>query len=131
MTVAGGFSIESGDVLNCSSNLFISDFPFVIVWIWFLIPLILSLSNLICISFNIVSVGVDNWIFDFAAFIGIIKGCSKDVEDDDDDDKVEEIFKDFDDNVSLYPIFLPGTEENKNLEIFVVCWLRCWREWFV
>ena len=51
LTVAGGFSIESGDILNCSSILFIYDFPFVIVWIWFLfwlIPLILSLSNLIC-----------------------------------------------------------------------------------
>ena len=71
------------------------------VWIWFLvwlIPLILSLSNLICISFNIISVGVANWIFDFAAFIGIIKGWSKhleddDDEDDDDDDKVEETFE--------------------------------------
>ena len=83
--------IKSGHILNCSSILFISDFPFVIVWIWFLIPLILSLSNQICISFNIVSVGVTNWIFDFATFIGIIKCCSKDlVEYDDDDDKIEE-----------------------------------------
>ena len=89
MTVAGGFTIESGDILNCSSILLISDFLFVMVWIWFLvwlIPLILSLSNLICISFNIISVGVANWIFDFAAFIGIIKGWSKHLEDDDDED---------------------------------------------
>ena len=103
MTIAGGFFIESLDVLNCYSNLFIYDFSFVIVWIWFLIPLILSLSNLICIYFNIVFVGVDNWILDFAIFIRIIKGCSKDL-DDDDDDKVEEIFEDFDVNVSVSPI---------------------------
>ena len=88
----------------------------------------MSLSNLICISFNIVYVGVANWIFDFAVFIRIIKGCSKDLEDD---DIVEEIFEDFDVNVSVSPIFHPGAKENKNLEIFVVCWLRCWREWFV
>ena len=88
----------------------------------------MSLSNLICISFNIVSVGVDNWIFDFAAFMGIIKGCSKDLEDD---DKVDEIFEDFDINVFVSPIFPPGVEENKKLEIFVICWLKCWREWFV
>ena len=91
----------------------------------------MSLSHLICISFNIVSIGVANWIFDFTAFIGIIKGCSKDLEDDDDDDKVEEIFEDFDVNVSISPIFPSGAEENKNLEIFVVCWLKCWREWFL
>ena len=90
----------------------------------------MSLSNLIWISFNIVFVGVANWIFDFAAFIGIIKGCSKDLEDDDDDDdKLEENFEDFD--VSVSPIFSPGVEENKNLEIFVVCWRKCWRQWFV
>ena len=73
----------------------ISDFPFVIVWIWFLfwlIPLILSLSNLSCISFNLVSIGVASCIFDFAAFIGIIKGWSKDLADDD-DDKVGENFE--------------------------------------
>ena len=92
----------------------------------------MSLSNLICISFNIVSVGVDNWIFDFAAFMGIIKGCSRDLEeDDDDDDKVDEIFEDFDINVFVSPIFPPKAEENFFLEIFVVFWLRCWREWFV
>ena len=33
-----------------------------------------------------------NWIFDFAAFIGIIKGWSEHLEDDD-DDKVEETFE--------------------------------------
>ncbi|XP_059592332.1 F-box protein PP2-B3 isoform X3 [Vitis vinifera] len=52
------------------------------------------------------------------AFMGIIKGCSKDLEDD---DKVDEIFEDFDINVSVSPIFPPGVEENKNLEIFVIC----------
>ena len=81
--------------------------------------LILSLSNLNCISFNIVSVGVASYIFDFATFIGTIKCCSKDLaEYDDDDDKVEE---DFVFNVSpifhfvfdVYHIFPPGTEENK------------------
>ena len=41
--------------------------------------LILSLSNLNCISFNIVSVGVASYIFDFATFIGTIKCCSKDM----------------------------------------------------
>ena len=73
----------------------IYDFPVVIVWIWFLfwlITLILSLSNLSCISFNIVYVGVASCIFDFAAFIGIIKGWSKDLADDD-DDKVGENFE--------------------------------------
>ena len=58
-------------------------------------------------------------MFDFAPFTGIIKGLSKDLaEYDDDDDKVEE---DFVFNVSpifyfvfdVYPIFSPGTEENK------------------
>ena len=91
----------------------------------------MSSFNLICISFNIVSVGVTNWIFDFATFIGIIKGCSKDLEDDDDDDKVEEIFEDFNVNVSVSPIFPPGAEENKNFSIFVLCWFKCCREWFV
>ena len=41
--------------------------------------LILSLSTLNCISFNIVSVGVASYIFDFATFIGTIKCCSKDM----------------------------------------------------
>ena len=95
----------------------------------------MSLSNLICIYFNIISVGVANWIFDFAVFIGIIKGWSKHLEDDDDDDdKVEETFEekfDFDVVVVISPILSPGTEENKNWEIFVVCWFTCWREWFV
>ena len=72
-------------------------FLFIIVWIWFLfwvIPLILSLSNVNCISFNIVSIGVASCIFDFAVFIGIIIGWSKDLAeyDDDDDDKVGEKF---------------------------------------
>ena len=74
----------------------ISDFPFVIVWIWFLfwlIPLILSLSKLSCISFNTIYVGVSSCIFDFAAFIGIIKGWFRGLVDDDDDDKVEENFE--------------------------------------
>ena len=64
----------------------------------------MSLSNLICISFNIVSVVVANCIFDFAAFIGIMKGWSRDLEeedDDDDDDKVEENF-DFDVSPTLF-----------------------------
>ena len=79
--------------------------------------LILSLSNLSCISFNIVSVGVANWIFDFAAFIGIMKGWSRDLEDDDEDDKVEEIFEEkFDFDVSH--IFLLEVEENKKLRNF-------------
>ena len=76
LTVTRGLTIESGDILNWYSILLIYDFPFVIVWIWFLfllIPLILSLSNLSCISFNIVFVGVASCIFDFAAFIRIIK----------------------------------------------------------
>ena len=57
--------------------------------------LILSLSNLSYISFNIVSIGVASCIFDFAVFIGIIKGWSKDLAefDADDDDKVEESLK--------------------------------------
>ena len=38
-----------------------------------------SLSNLSCISFNIVSVGVDSCMFDFEALIGIMKGSSKDL----------------------------------------------------
>ena len=59
-------------------------------------PLILSLSNLSCISFNIVYIGVTSCIFDFAAFIGIIKGWSRDfAEYDDDDDKVEEKIEKF------------------------------------
>ena len=111
----------------------ISYFSFFIVWIWFLvwlIPLILSLSNISCISFSIVYVGVSSCIFDFVAFIGIIKGCSEDLaeydDDDDDDDKVEENFV-----LDVSPIFPPKVEENKNWEIFVVCWFKCWREWFV
>ena len=45
--------------------------------------------------FNIVSIGVASCIFDFAVFIGIIIGWSKDLAeyDDDDDDKVEESLK--------------------------------------
>ena len=103
MTIARGLTIESRDILNFYSILLIYDFPVVIVWIWFLfwlIPLIPSLSNLSCISFNIVSIGVANWIFDFVAFLGIIKDCSKVLTDNDDDDKVEEKFEekfDFDD----------------------------------
>ena len=83
-------------------------------------PWILSLSNLYCISFNIVFVGVASCIFDFAAFIGIIKGWSKDLaEYDDDDDKVEEKFEEkvsFDDFdvFDVSPIFPLGIEENKN-----------------
>ena len=83
-------------------------------------PWILSLSNLYCISFNIVFVGVTSCIFDFAAFIGIIKGWSKDLaEYDDDDDKVEEKFEEkvsFDDFdvFDVSPIFPLGIEENKN-----------------
>ena len=53
-----------------------------------------SLSNLSCISFNIVSIGVESCMFDFAKFVGIMKGWSRDLaeydDDDDDDDKVEE-----------------------------------------
>ena len=122
MTIAGGLTIELGDILKFYSILLIYDFPFVIVWIWFLfwlIPLILSLSNLSCISFNLVSIGVASCIFDFAAFIGIIKGCSKVLTDDDDDDKVEKKFEekfDFDD---VSPILSPEAEENKNWEILL------------
>ena len=127
MTVTRGLTIESGDILNCSSILWIFYFSFVIVWIWFLfwlIPLILSLSNLSCISFSIVYVGVSSCIFDFVAFIGIIKGCSKDLAND--NDKVGENFEEnFDFDVS--PIFPPEVEENKNWEILVVYW----RKWFV
>ena len=75
--------------------------------------LILSLSNLNCISFNIVSVGVPSYIFDFATFIGTIKCCSKDLAEYDDDDKVRENFEEkiaFD----VSHIFLPKAEENKN-----------------
>ena len=80
-------------------------------------PLILSLSNLSCISFNIVSVGVASCIFDFATFIRIIKGCSKDLADDDDDDKVGENCEEkFDFDVSH--IFLLEVEENKKLRNF-------------
>ena len=86
--------IKSGHILNCYSILLTCDLFFVIVWIWFLfwlIPLILSLPNISCISFSIVYVGVASCMFDFATFIGIIKGWSKDlVEYDDDDDKIEE-----------------------------------------
>ena len=94
-----GLTIESGDILNYSFILLTFDFPFIIVWIWFLfwlMSLILSLSNLSYISFNIVSIGVASCIFDFAVFIGIIKGWSKDLaeyDDDGDDDKVEESLK--------------------------------------
>ena len=66
------------------------------VWIWFLfwlIPLILSLSNLNFISFNIVSIGVASYMFDFAAFIGLIKSWSRGLTEYDDDDKVWENFE--------------------------------------
>ena len=67
-----------------------------------------SLSNLSCISFNIVSIGVASCMFDFAAFIRIIKGWSRNLtEDDDDDDKVGEKLEgkvDFD----VSSIFLQG-----------------------
>ena len=81
--------------------------------------LILSLSNLSCISFNIVSVGVASCIFDFVAFIGIIKGWPRDLAEDDDDRVIEKFEEkvDFD----VYPIFLFGAEENKNWKFFVVC----------
>ena len=56
--------------------------------------------------FKIVFVGVPSCMFDFAAFIWIIKGWSKDLaEYDDDDDKVGENFEekiDFD----VSPIFM-------------------------
>ena len=60
-----------------------------------------SLSNLSCISFNIIFVGVESCIFYFEAFIGIMKGWSRDLAKyDDDENKVEEekfkIFNDFD-----------------------------------
>ena len=87
----GGVAIEFGDILNCSSILLVPDLSFVMVWIWFifwLIPLILSLSNLSCISVNIVSVGVESCIFNFAAFLGIMKYWSKNFAKYDDDDKV-------------------------------------------
>ena len=136
LIVEGGWTIESRDILNCSSILLTSDFLFVMVWILFLfwlIPLILSLSNLSCISFSIVYVGVSSCIFDFVAFIGIIKGCSEDLaeydDDDDDDDKVEEKFEekvDFGIDFDVSPIFLPRAKANKNWEIFVVCWAKCW-----
>ena len=90
----------------------------------------MSLYNLSCISFNIVSIGVASCIFDFVAFIGIIKGWPRDLAEDDDDDRVVEKFEekvDFD----VSSIFPPSGEENKNWEIFVVCWFKCWREWFV
>ena len=77
--------------------------------------------------FKIVFVGVPSCMFDFAAFIWIIKGWYKDLaEYDDDDDKVEEKV-DFD----VSSIFPPSGEENKNWEIFVVCWFKYWRKWFV
>ena len=67
-----------------------------------------SLSNLSCISFNIVSIGVASCMFGFAAFIRIIKGWSRNLtEDDDDDDKVGEKLEgkvDFD----VSSIFLQG-----------------------
>ena len=90
-----------------------------------------SLSNLSCISFNIIFVGVESCIFYFEAFIRIMKGWSRDLAKyDDDENKVEEenfkIFNDFDVSSSL----LLRVEENKNWEIFVVCWFKCWREWF-
>ena len=70
--------------------------------------------------FKIVFVGVPSCMFDFAAFIWIIKGWSKDLaEYDDDDDKVEEKFEEkvsFDDFdvFDVSPIFPLGIEENKN-----------------
>ena len=91
----------------------------------------LSLYNLSCISFNIVSIGLKSWVFYLAASIGIIKGWSWDFvedddNDDDDDDKVDEKV-DFDDSPTI-PL---GAKENKIWEIFVICWFRCWREWFI
>ena len=87
----GGVAIEFGDILGCSSILLVPDLSFVMVWIWFifwLIPLILSLSNLSCISVNIVSVGVESCIFYFVAFLRIMKDWSKNFAKYDDDDKV-------------------------------------------
>ena len=85
-------------------------------------------------SFNIVSVGIESYIFDFAAFIEKMKGWSRDLAEDDDDDKVEENFEekvDFDFSLDVFPIFPLGARENKNWEFFVVCWFKYWREWFV
>ena len=63
-------------------------------------------------------------MFDFVAFIRIIKGWSRGLaEYDDDNDKVWDNFEekvDFD----VSPIFLLGAEENKNWEIFVICWVK-------
>ena len=88
-----GCNIESGDILNCS----IPSLSSVIIWIWllfWLISLILSLSNLCCVSFNTVSIGVESCKFDFAVFIGVMKGWFGDFaeydHDDGGDDKVEE-----------------------------------------
>ena len=50
-------------------------------------------------------------MFDFVAFIGIIKGWSKDLVEDD-DDKVEKLEGKVDFDVS--PIFSLEAEENKN-----------------
>ena len=96
-----------------------------------------SLSNLSYVSFNVVYVGVESCIFYFAAFIEIMKGCSRDLENDDDDDddddndkvaeKVEEnVYFDeveIEENVDfdVSSILPPRVEENKILEIFVVC----------
>ena len=87
-----GCNIESVDILNCS----IPGLSFVIIWIWFLfwlISLILSLSNLCCIFFNTVVIGVESCKFDFAVFIGVMKGWFGDFaeydHDDGGDDKVE------------------------------------------
>ena len=58
-------------------------------------------------------------MFDFVAFIRIIKGWSRGLaEYDDDDDKVgEKLEEKFDFDVS--PIFPPEAEENKNWEILL------------
>ena len=94
-------------------------------------PLILSWSNLSYISFNIIFVGGASCIFDFLAFIGLIKSWFRDLAKyDDDDDKVEEKFEekvDFGIDFDVSPIFLPRAKANKNWEIFVVCWAKCWR----
>ena len=116
-------TIEFEDILNCSFILLTFDLSFVIVWIWFLfwlMPLILSWSNLSYISFNIIFVGGASCIFDFLAFIGLIKSWFRDLAKyDDDDDKVEEKFEEkvsFDDFdvFDVSPIFPLGIEENKN-----------------
>ena len=73
--------------------------------------LMVSLYNLSCIYFTIIYVGITSCMFDFAAFIGIIKGWSRDLAEDN-DDKVEKLEGKVDFNVS--PIFSLEAEENKN-----------------